>query len=79
MTITPQRQSIVFLPGLPPPSSSMVVSMALPKPSALLAGGRKTSALAVLVHRLDDPVDSGVFADDFVLGVDQDDLEVLVG
>ena len=53
--------------------------MALPETSALLASGRKTSALAVLVHGLDDPVDSGVLADDFVLGVDQDDLEVLVG
>jgi hypothetical protein len=31
-----------------------------------------------LVHRLDDPVDAGVAADRLVLGVNEDDLEVLV-
>jgi hypothetical protein len=31
------------------------------------------------VDRVGDPVDAGVAADSLVLGVDQDDLEVLVG
>jgi hypothetical protein len=79
VTITPQRQSVVLLPGLPPPSSGMVVAMTLSKTSALLASGGETSTLAVLVHGLDDPVDAGVLADDLVLGIDEDDLEVLVG
>jgi hypothetical protein len=39
----------------------------------LIAGGKH------LVHRLDDPVDAGVATDSLVLGVDEDDLEVLVG
>lgn len=78
MTITPQRQSVVLLPRLPPARSSMVVAVALSETSALLAGGGETSALTVLVHRLDDPVDARVLADDLVLGVDEDDLEVLV-
>lgn len=32
-----------------------------------------------LVNRLDDPVDAGIAADGLVLGVDKDNLEVLVG
>ena len=79
MTITPQRQGVVLLPRLSPSSRGVVVAVTLSETSALLASGRETSALAVLVHRLDDPVDAGVFADDFVLWVDEDDLEVLVG
>lgn len=31
------------------------------------------------MHRLDDPVDAGITADGLVLGIDEDDLEVLVG
>ena len=79
MTITPQRQGVVLLPRLPPSSCGVVVTVTLSKTSALLASGGEASALAVLVHGLDDPVDAGVLADDFVLGVDEDDLEVLVG
>jgi hypothetical protein len=57
----------------------VIVPVALSKTSALLACSREASALAVLVHGLDNPVDAGVLADDFVLGVDEDDLEVFVG
>ena len=31
------------------------------------------------MHRLEDPVDAGITADGLVLGIDEDDLEVLVG
>jgi hypothetical protein len=47
--------------------------------TGLLAGGGETASLTVLVHRVDDPVDAGVTADGLVLGVDEDDLVVLVG
>lgn len=44
-----------------------------------LASGGEASALSVLVDRLGDPVDAGIVADGNVVGVHQDDLEVLVG
>ena len=53
--------------------------MALVETTALLAGGGKATGLAVLVDGVDDPVDAGVDADGLVLGVDEDDLVVLVG
>jgi len=46
---------------------------------ALLPCRRKAAHLAVLVHGLDDPVDTGVLADGLVLRVDEDDFKVLVG
>jgi hypothetical protein len=79
MTITPKRQGVVLLPRLSPSGRGVVVAVTLSEASALLASGGEASALAVLVHGLDDPVDAGVFADDFVLRVDEDDLEVFVG
>jgi hypothetical protein len=53
--------------------------MALVETARLLAGGGETAGLAVLVDGVDDPVDAGVAADGLVLGVDEDDLVVLVG
>jgi hypothetical protein len=53
--------------------------MTLAQATALLAGSGETTALAVLVDRLDDPVDAGIAADGLVLRVDEDDFEVLVG
>jgi hypothetical protein len=49
------------------------------KTTALLAGGGETTALAVLVDGLDDPVDTRIAADGLVVGVDEDDFVVLVG
>ena len=66
------------LPGLPATSGSVVVLVATAETTALLAGGGETTSLAVLVDGLDDPVDTGVTADGLVLGVDEDDLVVLV-
>ena len=52
--------------------------MALANTSVLLADGGKTTRLTVLVDRVTDPVHARVSADSLVLGVDQDDLVVLV-
>jgi hypothetical protein len=60
----------VPLPRLPPSGSGVVVLVSTTKTTALLAGGGETTALAVLVDGLDDPVDTRV---------DKDDLVVLVG
>lgn len=69
----------MLLPGLPPASGGLVVLVATAETTALLAGGGEAARLAVLVHRVDDPVDARVAADGLVLGVDEDDLVVLVG
>jgi hypothetical protein len=69
----------VPLPGLPPASGGVVVLVSTAETTALLAGGGKSTALAVLVDGLDDPVDTGIAADGLVLGVDENDLVVLVG
>jgi hypothetical protein len=69
----------VALPGLPPAGSGLVVAVALAETARLLAGGGEAAGLAVLVDGVGDPVDAGVAADGLVLGVDEDDLEVLVG
>jgi len=69
----------VSLPGLPATGRGLVVAVSLVETSRLLASGGKTTGLAVLVNWVDDPVDAGILADSLVLGVDEDDLEVLVG
>ena len=66
-------------PGLPAASLGLVVAVALVETARLLAGGGEATGLAVLVDGVDDPVDAGIAADGLVLGVDEDDLEVLVG
>ena len=67
------------LPGLPAASGGVVVAVTLVETAGLLAGGGEATGLAVLVDGVDDPVDAGVDADGLVLGVDEDDLVVLVG
>jgi hypothetical protein len=53
--------------------------VALVETARLLAGRGEAAGLAVLVDGVDDPVDAGVAANRLVLGVDEDDLVVLVG
>jgi hypothetical protein len=79
LAVTPEGEGVVPLPGLPPASSGVVVLVSTAETTGLLAGGGKTTGLAVLVDRLDDPVDTGIAADGLVLGVDEDDFVVLVG
>jgi hypothetical protein len=79
LAVAPEREGVVPLPGLPPAGGGLVVGMTLAETAGLLAGGSETTALAVLVDGVDDPVDTGIAADGLVLGVDKDDLVVLVG
>lgn len=60
-------------------SLGVVVAVALVDTTGLLASGGKTTGLAVLVDSVADPVDASITADGLVLGVDKDNLEVLVG
>jgi hypothetical protein len=46
--------------------------------TVLASGGGEATELAVLVNRVDDPVDPRVIADDLVVRVDEDDLVELV-
>lgn len=67
------------LPGLSAAGGGLVVAVTLVETTRTLASGSKATSLAVLVDGVDDPVDAGVDADGLVLGVDHDDLVVLVG
>lgn len=66
------------LPCLPPARSGVVVLVSTTKTTALLAGGGETTALAVLVDGLDDPVDARIAADGLMVRIDEDDFVVLV-
>lgn len=79
LTVAPELEGVLPLPGLPPAAAGVVVAVALVETARLLAGGGEATSLAVLVDGVDDPVDAGVDADGLVLGVDEDDLVVLVG
>lgn len=79
LPVAPQGEGVLPLPGLSPAARGVVVLVALVDTTGLLAGGGKTTLLAVLVDRVDDPVDAGVAADGLVLRVDENDLVVLVG
>ena len=50
-----------------------------PEASVLPAGRGEASSLSVLVDGVNDPVDARVVANHDMLGVDEDDLKVLVG
>ena len=67
------------LPGLSAASGGLVVSVTLAQTTGLLASCGESTRFAVLVNGVDDPVDTSITADGLVLGVDEDDLEVLVG
>jgi hypothetical protein len=72
-------EGVVSLPGLSASSSCLVVAMTLAQTTRLLASCGEATRFAVLMNWVDDPVDTGISADSLVLGVDEDDLEVLVG
>lgn len=78
LAVPPVALGVETLPGLSPASSGLVVAMTLVETPALLAGGSEAAELAVLVHWVDNPVDAGIAADGFVLGVNEDDFKVLV-
>ena len=69
----------MLLPGLSAAGLGLGVAVALVETTGSLASSSETTGLAVLVDGVDDPVDAGIAADGLVLGVDEDDLVVLVG
>jgi hypothetical protein len=79
LTVTPQRQGVVALPGLSASTTGVVVTMTLVEATRLLAGGSEATGLTVLVDWINDPVDAWVAADGLVLWVNKDDFIVLVG
>lgn len=79
LTVTPERESLVPLPGCPSWRSCLVVQVTLSSETSVLLPSRSESTkLPVLVDRLTDPVDPGVIADSIVGSIHQDYLKVLV-
>ena len=78
LAVAPERQCVVPLPCLPPASRAVVVLVTTTETSALLASSSETTALTVLVDRVDDPVDARIPTDSLVLRIDEDDFVVLV-
>ena len=66
-------------PRLSSASRGLRIPVTFVETPTLLASGGKTTHLTVLVYRVDDPVDTCVTANGFVLGVDKDHFEVFVG
>lgn len=79
LSVTPQGESVVLLPGLSATGSRLVVAVTLSETTGLLASGGETTRFAVLVDWVDNPVDAGITTDGLVLRVDKDDFVVLVG
>jgi len=67
------------LPCLSSSCSRLVETMTLAQASGLLACSGQAARFAVLVDRVDDPIDARITANGLVLGVNEDDFEVLVG
>ena len=65
-------------PGLSPSCGGLVVAMSFAQTTTLLACSSETTALAVLVDGLGNPVDAGVAANGLVLRIDEDDFVVLI-
>ena len=76
--IATQLQCIAATDGSILAGRRLVVAVTLALTPALLARGSETSCLAVLVDRVDDPVDAGVSSNGVVRWVDGNDLKVLV-
>ena len=67
------------LPSLSAASSRLVELVTPAQTPVLLSCGSQTSQLAMLVNGVDDPIDTGITSNGFVLWVHQDNLVVLVG
>ncbi len=79
LSIAPEGQGVVLLPGLSAAGAGLVVAVTLVETAGLLAGGGEAAGFTVLVDGVNDPVDAGILADGLVLRVDEDDFVVLVG
>jgi len=69
----------VSLPSLSATCGGLVESVTLAQSTRLLSSGGEATRFAVLVNGVDDPVDASITTDGLVLGVHENDLEVLVG
>jgi hypothetical protein len=78
LAITPVALSVMAFPRLPSTGCRVIKLVTFTQASRFLARGSKTARFPMLVDRVDDPVDLGVTADGFVLGVDEDDFKVFV-
>lgn len=78
LTVSPETESVVLLPGVSSASLGVVVLVSLVDTSGLLASGGKSTSFAVLVDGVGNPVVSRIIADGVVLGINKDNLKVLV-
>jgi len=80
LSLSSESESVSSLPGgVGGATDGVGVLVTLADTSGVLASGGEASHFPVLVHALGDPLELGVVADGVVVGVDEDDLEVLVG
>jgi len=76
LTITAEAESVVPLPG--GRFGGVVVAVAFSETSVPFSDAGETASLPALVHRLGDPVDPRIAANGLVIGVNEDDLVILV-
>mmetsp|Transcript_12927 Transcript_12927/g.19320 ORF Transcript_12927/g.19320 Transcript_12927/m.19320 type:complete len:275 (+) Transcript_12927:231-1055(+) len=81
LTVAAELEGVAALPGgrRGATDDAIAAVAALAQATARAAGRSEAAQLAVLVDGVGDPVDRRVAADGLVLGIHQDDLEVLVG
>jgi hypothetical protein len=81
LTVSAHALRVASLPGSPVRTTNSVVGTVTldAKASVLAASGGETPSLAVLVDRVDNPVDARVVADDYVLRIHQNNFVILVG
>merc|ERR1719268_374522 len=80
LSLPAQLETVLPEPGSPPGTSlSLVELVSLTKPTRLLASSSQAPELPVLLDGSAHPVDLGISPDSRVVGVDHDDLKVLVG
>jgi len=75
LAVAVEVDGVVALPVLATAATtSAIVQVALLGTTALAASGSQTAHLAVLVHSIADPVDTGIATDGLVGGIHADDL-----
>jgi len=56
----------------------MIVAVAFAQAAVLFANTRKSTGFPAFVYRLRNPIDAGIAANSFVVGIDQDNFVILV-
>jgi len=80
LSLSSESEGVSSLPGgVGGATDGVGVLVTLADTSGVLASGGEASHFAVLVDALGDPLELGVVADGVVVGVDENDFEVLVG